>query len=657
MKTLYEILEISDKATQKEIRSAYHKLAKVWHPDKNDDLEATAQFQKIGVAYEILNDPYEKGAYDLSIKNNTTYHAQHPYGEYEEDTLSADNIKSSLHFCKALFHLSHEQRSAFFEVLKNKLATELVKSINDFNLVLRFLNNKERLAFFELMKAKLPSLFYKMGDSVNVYSYINIEEVKDSLPSLIPSLLDFYELMEYSTEEERVHVFEAMEKKLPALAIEEKHSSFRYIFTFLTKEQRTKAFETLKPELKRLIKSWDDVKNAAKYLDSQQFEIMLTIVKDNLIAELKGEIREFANKIERCKFRQEQLISITKIIKEDLKQLIKQTGHIRYYCNELPRILNKIDEPQKTLFLTDMFDSLPWMDVDKNCLEEAIFKAPFTSPLHRLMIFQEIKESLPQIIPIKEFDEFLTRFFPDPLDKHQARGIYFASLMDEFQEKINLSSLDECSLIHISDSEKRFNCFEEIESKLSGKNAIVATHKFWSDQLYFANQKTHKLTQIFINENNSSQTRQLLNKIKEPASMADVHELKIIKSLIGQIDVDDNDNDKIAWLKLHSTLQTAAQRFFSQEPDQGNCKSFEHTCKAALKVAREEVSNPNKWKNFFAILGLAVISFGIIPAGLAISAKKNTGSWQFRLFKAEHEKKIDELEAKVQQINTNDNSK
>lgn len=656
MKNFYEILEISNSATQKEIRGAYHKLAKLWHPDRNNNPEATEYFKKIGEAYEILNDPYERGAYDFSIKNNTTYYyTQDHYREDEDVTLSADNITSSLQFSNALYRLNREQRSAFFEVLKNKLATELVKSIADFNLVLRYLTNQERLEFFELMKAKLPSLFYEMGDSINVYTYINIEEVKDSLPSLIPSLLDFYELMEYSTEEVRVHVFEAMEKKLPALAIEEKHSSFRYIFTFLTKEQRTKAFEKLKPALKRLIKSWDDVKNAEKYLDSQQFEIMLTIAKDNLIAELKGNIGKFANTIEIRKFSQENLISITNIMKEDLKQLIKQSGHVRYCCNELSSILNKIDEPQKTLFLTEMIDSLPWMDVDKNCLETAIFKDPFTSPLHRLMIFQEIEESLPQIIPIKELDEFLTRFFPDPLDKHQARGIYFASLMDEFQDKINLSQLDECSLIDLRDSEKRFNRFEQVEPTLSGKNAIVATHQFWDNQLYFVNQKTHKLTPIFINEDNKLQTTQLLNKIKAPASMANADELKIIKSLIGQIDV--NDNDKIALLKLYSKLQTAAQHFFSQEPDKNSCKSFENTCKTALKVARDEISHPNKWKNFFAILGLAVISFGIIPVGLAISAKINTGSWKFTLFKAEHEKKIDEVEDKVQQISTNDTPK
>jgi ribosomal protein L37E len=62
----YEILEISKNATQDDIRRAYRKLAKVWHPDVNKDAQATEKFKKINVAYEVLSDPVRRSSYDNS---------------------------------------------------------------------------------------------------------------------------------------------------------------------------------------------------------------------------------------------------------------------------------------------------------------------------------------------------------------------------------------------------------------------------------------------------------------------------------------------------------------------------------------------------------------------------------------------------------------
>jgi ribosomal protein L37AE/L43A len=62
----YEILEVSRNATQGEIRRAYLKLAKVYHPDVNPDAKAHEKFKKINEAYEILSDPARRPSYDNS---------------------------------------------------------------------------------------------------------------------------------------------------------------------------------------------------------------------------------------------------------------------------------------------------------------------------------------------------------------------------------------------------------------------------------------------------------------------------------------------------------------------------------------------------------------------------------------------------------------
>ena len=51
---LYDILEIKPNSTENEIKKAYHRLAFLYHPDKNNNQDANDKFQKISYAYQIL---------------------------------------------------------------------------------------------------------------------------------------------------------------------------------------------------------------------------------------------------------------------------------------------------------------------------------------------------------------------------------------------------------------------------------------------------------------------------------------------------------------------------------------------------------------------------------------------------------------------------
>ncbi len=51
---LYSILELQPTCTENDIKKAYHRLALLYHPDKNKDPQATEKFQKVSYAYEIL---------------------------------------------------------------------------------------------------------------------------------------------------------------------------------------------------------------------------------------------------------------------------------------------------------------------------------------------------------------------------------------------------------------------------------------------------------------------------------------------------------------------------------------------------------------------------------------------------------------------------
>jgi len=61
----YETLNVSRDADEKELKSAFRKMAMKYHPDRNpDDAEAEAKFKEIGEAYEALKDPQKRAAYD-----------------------------------------------------------------------------------------------------------------------------------------------------------------------------------------------------------------------------------------------------------------------------------------------------------------------------------------------------------------------------------------------------------------------------------------------------------------------------------------------------------------------------------------------------------------------------------------------------------------
>ncbi len=64
MRDPYEILGLAKSASAAEIKSAYRKLAKKFHPDQSKEPRAKDRFAEIGSAYEILGDEKKRGAYD-----------------------------------------------------------------------------------------------------------------------------------------------------------------------------------------------------------------------------------------------------------------------------------------------------------------------------------------------------------------------------------------------------------------------------------------------------------------------------------------------------------------------------------------------------------------------------------------------------------------
>lgn len=78
--TLYAVLGIGRKISGNDLRKAYRRAARQWHPDVCKEPDATQQFQRIQYAYDVLKDPAIRAKYDAGLKIAATVPAsQKPF--------------------------------------------------------------------------------------------------------------------------------------------------------------------------------------------------------------------------------------------------------------------------------------------------------------------------------------------------------------------------------------------------------------------------------------------------------------------------------------------------------------------------------------------------------------------------------------------------
>jgi hypothetical protein len=86
--TLYGLLGIQQTATVEQIKSAYRRAARQWHPDVNNDADAAQVFNRLTEAYQVLSEPRQRKRYDagLALENN---------GRDSDDFLTVSNLQST----------------------------------------------------------------------------------------------------------------------------------------------------------------------------------------------------------------------------------------------------------------------------------------------------------------------------------------------------------------------------------------------------------------------------------------------------------------------------------------------------------------------------------------------------------------------------------
>ena len=93
MKDYYLILGLSADATEEQIKSAYHNMAVLWHPDKNPNRDTTEKMKEINEAYAILSNSESRFRYDREYSFYKYAQAANDKEETEEYEIRDETLK------------------------------------------------------------------------------------------------------------------------------------------------------------------------------------------------------------------------------------------------------------------------------------------------------------------------------------------------------------------------------------------------------------------------------------------------------------------------------------------------------------------------------------------------------------------------------------
>ena len=126
MTTFYDILGVSNDATEDQIKKAYKKLAFQLHPDRNSDPNSSAKFQELNEANEVLSDPAKRLSYDNELNGVNMQQCGVQFRDMN-DMFKTFFGGAGLHDMH-VFHGMHQQGNIFFQNLSKP--PPIVKTMN-----------------------------------------------------------------------------------------------------------------------------------------------------------------------------------------------------------------------------------------------------------------------------------------------------------------------------------------------------------------------------------------------------------------------------------------------------------------------------------------------------------------------------------------------
>lgn len=139
MKTLYEILEVSQTASKEVIEKAYKTLVKKYHPDlqsEEDKKQAEKTMKQLNEAYEILSDDEKRKEYDQTLEEARKQEEQY---KQSQEQVSQEELRKENHKTKEEIRKSKQMER---EIQKNMQAEYEARYQNAYENYLRSLGYK-----------------------------------------------------------------------------------------------------------------------------------------------------------------------------------------------------------------------------------------------------------------------------------------------------------------------------------------------------------------------------------------------------------------------------------------------------------------------------------------------------------------------------------
>lgn len=140
-KNYYQILNISQNATQEEIKKAFRTLAKQYHPDVNPSPDANEVMQQITEAYEVLSDIEKRKQYDKKLGNipkasqNTSVYSSYTKTKSESEADFEEWLNIYLYNIRKRYNINKLEDLEKIELLKEifesfKYSEDLNKNVS-----------------------------------------------------------------------------------------------------------------------------------------------------------------------------------------------------------------------------------------------------------------------------------------------------------------------------------------------------------------------------------------------------------------------------------------------------------------------------------------------------------------------------------------------
>ena len=131
-KDYYKVMGLDKDATDKDIKLAYRRLARKYHPDLNKDADAESKFKELGEAYEALKDPEKRKVYDQYARDYAMHQQNRGHHQQQQawgQGFSGDYDASS-DFFESLFGQRFRQQPATGADLRGNITIRLEDAFN-----------------------------------------------------------------------------------------------------------------------------------------------------------------------------------------------------------------------------------------------------------------------------------------------------------------------------------------------------------------------------------------------------------------------------------------------------------------------------------------------------------------------------------------------